>query len=139
VIAVCGSVLYEYNGQEMRIGFPRPRACLPVARRHGAPELLVWGRRRDEPGSLPFGGWARLESVKAGRWDRWQPQPVRLALRAFMERDIQGESHWFSLPSGQWVQGLVAREGDERRVYVVTIAPESPEALYERWPRIITA
>ncbi len=135
---MCGGVLYEHNGQEVRIGFPNPRARLPVARRCGDPELLVWGRRRSESGRLPFGGWARLESIKTGRWDRWQPQPVRLRIRAFMEKDIQGDSHWFELNSGQWIQGLVARDGGERRVYVVTITPEMPEAVHERWPRIIT-
>jgi len=56
-----------------------------------------------------------------------------------MERDIEGESHWFTLNSGQWVQGLVARNGAEQRVYVVTITPQMPEAVHERWPRIITA
>lgn len=136
---MCGSVLYEQHGQEVRIGFPNPGARLPVIRRHGNPELVVWGRRRDEVGKLPCGGWARLESIKAGRWDRWQPQPVRLQLSGFMERDIQGDSHWFELSSGQWIQGLVARDGAERRVYVVTVTPEMPEAVHERWPRIITA
>jgi hypothetical protein len=138
-ISMCGGVLYEHDGREERIGFPRPGARLPVTRRHGEPVLLLWGRRRDEAGTLPFGGWARLESIRAGRWDHWQPQPVRLAIRAFMERDIEGESHWFTLNSGQWVQGLVARNGAEQRVYVVTITPQMPEAVHERWPRIITA
>lgn len=106
--------------------------------RCGGIELLVWGRRRGEAGTLPFGGWAPLESIKTGRWDRWQPRPVRLPLRAFMEKDIQGDSHWFELHSGQWVQGLVARNGGKQRVYVVTITPEMPEAVYAHWPRIIT-
>lgn len=136
---MCGGVVYEHDGREVRIGFPRPGACLPVAQRRGSSVLVTWGRRRGEAGILPFGGWARLESIKAGRWDRWQPQPVRLPIHAFMEKDIEGERHWFELNRGQWIQGLVARDGDEKRVYVVTITPQLPEAVYERWPRIITA
>ncbi len=136
---MCEGVLYEHNGREIRIRFASPGARLPVARRHGAPLLLGWGRRRNEKGALPFGGWARLEAIKNGRWDKWQPRPVRLPLRAFMEIDIEGENSWFKLNGGQWIQGLVAREGGEQRVYVVTITPERAEALHQRWPRIITA
>jgi hypothetical protein len=55
-----------------------------------------------------------------------------------MEQDIQGENHWFELASGQWVQGLLARHGSEQRVYVVTIHPEMAEAIYPRWPRIVS-
>ena len=136
---MCEGVVYEHDGREVRIAFPASGARLPVARRHGDPALLPWGRRRNESGALPFGGWAHLDAIKAGRWSHWQPRPVRLSLRAFMETDIQGEGYWFDLNKGQWVQGLIAREGGEQRVYVVTITPEMPEALHQRWPRIITA
>ncbi len=136
---MCGEALYKYEGREVRSAFPTPGARLPVARRHGALALLPWGRRRNESGTLPFGGWAHLEAIRGGKWDRWQPRPVRLVLRAFMETDIQGEDYWFELHSGQWVQGVVAHDGREQRVYVVTITPEMPEALHQRWPRIITA
>jgi len=101
--------------------------------------MVAWGRRSDENGSLPLGGWARIESIRSGRWNRWQPRPVRLALNAFMEKDIEGQSHWFPLTEGQWVQGLLAQQGTEQRVYVVTITPQMPDAVHERWPRIITA
>lgn len=136
---MCGGVLYEYEGQEIRTFFPIPHARMPVARRGGGNALITWGRRREESGGLPLGGWARLESIMSGRWNRWQPRPVRLSITAFMEKDIQGESHWFPLTEGQWVQGLLARQGEELRVYVVTITPQMPDAVHERWPRIITA
>ncbi len=55
-----------------------------------------------------------------------------------MEKDIEGKSHWFTLTSGQWVQGLLAQQGSEQRVYVVTILPEMPEAVHPRWPRIVS-
>ena len=134
---MCGGVTYEHNGEVVRVYFPNPYAKLPVRRRAGGSSLLSWGRRKGEPGRLPLGGWARLESIHAGRWDRWQPQPVRLCVSSFMEKDIHGVSHWFDLTRGQWIQGLVAREGDEMRVYVVTIVPEMDDAIHERWPRIV--
>ena len=135
---MCGGVTYEHDGETIKTYFPNPYARLPVRKRNGGIELLPWGRRKNEPSHLPNGGWARLESIHAGRWDRWQPKPVRLQLINFMEKDIHGVSHWFNLTRGQWIQGLVAREKQELRVYVVTITPEMPDAIHERWPRIMT-
>lgn len=135
---MCGGVLYENEGKPVRIFFPNPYAKLPVARRNGDAMLLPWGRRKAEPGQLPLGGWARLESIKKGVWDQWQPRPVKLLVQQFMEKDIHGMSHWFELTKSQWIQGLVARINQEERVYVVTIVPEMPDAIHDRWPRIIT-
>ncbi len=135
---MCDGVIYLEGKEEIRRYFPNPQARLPVVTRRGGTAMVPWGRRRGEPGQLPLGGWARLESIRAGVWGRWQPKPVRLQLHGFMEKDIEGESYWFALTSGQWVQGLVARQGREQRVYVVTIHPEMPEALHPRWPRIVS-
>lgn len=135
---MCGGVVYVMDGGERRCYFPNPQAKLPVLLRSGQASLITWGRRRDEAGELPAGGWARLESIRAGNWDRWQPRPVRLRLSGFMEKDIAGSSHWFTLTPGQWVQGLLARNAGEQRVYVVTIHPEMPGAIHPRWPRIVS-
>jgi hypothetical protein len=135
---MCNAVTYNHGGEEIRCDFSNPDASLPVVTRRGSNALVVWGRRRKEIGELPLGGWAWLDSIRAGVWNRWQPRPVRLQLRSFMEKDIQGESQWFELTSGQWVQGLLAQSGTERRVYVVTIHPEIAEAVHPRWPRIVS-
>lgn len=134
---MCGGVEYRIQGEDIRVYFPNPRAALPVRRRDGKVERLPWGRRRQQAGDLPLGGWARLDSIHAGRWDRWFPVPVKLPVRRFMEKDIEGRTHWYDLTPGKWIQGLVARDGRERRVYVVTVAPEMAEAVHERWPRIL--
>ena len=106
--------------------------------RWGLRQLLPWGRRRDQKGELPLGGWARLDAIYAGRWDRWFPIPVKLPIRQFMEKDLEGRSHWYDLTRGQWIQGLVARNGHEQRVYVVTVEPELADAVHDRWPRLIS-
>ncbi len=85
-----------------------------------------------------MGGWARLDSIYAGRWDRWFPTPVKLMVTQFMEKDIEGQSSWFDITPGKWIQGLIARSNNERRVYVVTITPELEYATHERWPRILS-
>jgi hypothetical protein len=135
---MCGGVYYIINGEEVRTYFPNPKACLPVKKRDNSVELIPWGRRQQQAGHLPLGGWARLDSIYAGRWDRWFPTPVKLMASQFMEKDIEGHSHWFDITSGKWIQGLVAHWNNERRVYVVTITPEMEDAVHERWPRILS-
>lgn len=135
---MCGGVYYTHEGQDVRVYFPNPKALLPVCGKSGGINMLPWGRRRDQAGRLPLGGWARLDSIYAGRWDRWFPVPVKIPVKSFMEKDLEGLSHWFDLTKGQWVQGLVARDGAEQRVYVVTVTPEMDDAVHERWPRILS-
>jgi hypothetical protein len=135
---MCGGVYYIIDGQEVRTYFPNPKAQLPVQKRDSRIELLPWGRRKNQSGHLPLGGWARLESIYAGRWDKWFPKPVKLMVSQFMEKDIEGNTHWYDLTPGKWVQGLVAYWDNERRVYVVTVSPEHEDAIHDRWPRIMT-
>ncbi len=135
---MCGGVYYIINGEEVRTYFPNPKACLPVKKKIGGVELLPWGRRKEQAGHLPLGGWARLDSIYAGRWDKWFPTPVKLMASQFMEKDIEGNSHWFDITPGKWIQGLVAHYDKERRVYVVTITPEMEDAVHDRWPRILS-
>lgn len=134
---MCGGVYYQALGTELRVYFPNPKACLPVKTKRGEVVLLPWGRRPAQAGVLPLGGWARLESLYAGHWDRWFPVPVKLPIHSFMEKDIEGQARWYDITAGKWVQGLVAREGKEQRVYVVTIEPHMSDAVHERWPRIM--
>jgi hypothetical protein len=135
---MCGGVYYSYNGEDMRVYFPNPKAVLPVQRKDGRVILLPWGRRKTQPGVLPMGGWARLDSIHTGRWDKWFPVPVKLPIKSFMEKDIEGNSHWYDLTKGKFIQGLVARDGAEQRVYVVTVTPEMAEAVHDRWPRVVS-
>lgn len=137
---MCGGVEYKHENRTVTSYFPDPKATLPVLRRGGGYELLPWGRREEQAGVLPPGGWARLDSITQGRWDRYDPAPVRLAVEEFMEKDYAGHAHWYRLGAGQWLQGLLATHGGEQRVYVVTLAPTEPEhrAVHDRWPRIVT-
>ncbi len=134
---MCGGVYYSFGGQDVRVYFPNPQAALPVRKRDGSKILLPWGRRKTQPGALPLGGWARLESVRAGRWDKWFPLPVKLPVKSFMEKDIEENSHWYDLTRGKYIQGLVARSNGEQRVYVITVEPVMNDAVHPRWPRIV--
>jgi len=126
-------VLYYFENNDNRIYFHNPKATLPVITKSKNVIRMPWGRK----GSLPLGGWARLEAIYKGQWDRWQPQPVKIPAKAFMEKSYDGTNHWFDLVKGQCLQGLVARYKYEQRVYIVTIEPEQENAWYHQWPRII--
>ena len=136
---MCGGVTFHYDHKELTFYFPNPKAVLPVRLKSGGISLMTWGRRQEEAGSLPQTGWARLESIKAGMWDRFFPKPVKIRVDSFIEKDSLGKSHWFPMSQGHYIQGLVASLDGERRVYVVTITPTLPEqaAVYGRWPRIM--
>jgi len=47
---------------------------------------------------------------------------------------MESHSHWYDLTKGQWLQGLIARDQQEQRVYVVTVTPELEDAVHDRWP-----
>lgn len=134
---MCGGVEYIYQGENKRVYFPNPKAHLPVRLKNGEIAYMPWGRRKQQPGQLPMGGWARHDSIKMGVWDKWFPKPVKIIVQQFMEKDMEDNSHWFDLSRGKWIQGLLARNGQEKRVYVVTITPVLEDAVHDRWPRIM--
>jgi hypothetical protein len=138
---MCAGVELRCAGGVRRVYFPAPGAALPVLHRDGSETTLTWGARGDEYAGgrrWPRGGWARLDSVRAGKWDAYRPLPVKIPARGYMEKDADGRSHWFALEPGRYLQGLVAHLGGERRVYVVTVEPPPERAhVHDRWPRIV--
>ena len=133
---MCGGVSYKENEKQVKVYFPVPNASLPVLNKDKSINKMTWGRRREEKGALPLGGWARHESILKGVWGKYQPIPVKIAVDAFMEKDNQKTSHWFDLAEGEYIQGLVANSGHEQRVYVVTVEPDD-KSIHDRWPRIV--
>lgn len=122
----------------MKSFFPNPFSQLPVLMRDGNVTLLPWGRRHEQKGSLPIGGWARLDSIYAGRWDKYFPKPVKLPVLRYMEKDYTGKSHWYDLMDRQFIQGLLAKDGNELRVYVVTCEANIVDRdFHDRTPRVM--
>lgn len=131
---MCGAIQL----QDTKVFFPHPSAKLPVRKRDGQIEWVTWGKRRDEMCAFPEGGWARLSSIKDGRWTRLNPRPVQIAVERFMEKDAEGQRYWFDLEEGEFIQGLMAFIDGEARVYVVTQEAEAQTAMiHPRWPRIL--
>lgn len=136
---MCGGVKYtDKTGREWAIYFPSPKAALPVLKKDGDVEWVKWGKRKEEAGRFFDGGWARLDSVKDGKWDRYQPVPVQILAQSFMEKDQKRKAHWLDVPTGQAIQGLLAQRENEYRVYVVTEPPPPEYAwIHDRYPRLI--
>lgn len=130
-------VMFQYRDQIHTVYFANPKAMLPARLASGEIKLLSWGRRKSQTGELPLGGWANLQTIYKGRWDIYIPKPVRLPIIKFMEKDFEGNTYWYDIMPGQWIQGLVAREGVETRLYIVTITPELHNNCHDRWPRIM--
>jgi hypothetical protein len=131
-------VMYPYQNETHTVYFANPKAMLPVKLTNGEIKLFPWGRRKTQDGALPMGGWARLQSIYQGHWNEYIPKPVRLPVIKFMENDFEGNTHWYDVMLGQWIQGLLARENNEMRIYIVTITPELHTSCHNRWPRLIT-
>jgi len=138
---MCGGVKFKHEGKELTVYFPNPKAVLPIRLKTGEHSLIKWGRRKEEQGALPPGGWARHESVLKGVWDKYFPRPVLITVDQFMEKDKQGKTHWYPMAGSTYIQGMIANDRDEQRVYVVTITPDEDDQveIHNRWPRIVNA
>lgn len=131
---MCGGIQY----QDHKIFFPQPDAKLPVKLRHGGVTWVIWGRRKEESNRFPNGGWARLDSIKMGKWKPWHPRPVLIPAISFMEKDHDNQSHWITLASNMAIQALLAERAGEQRVYIVTEeTPPEYHWIHDRWPRLI--
>lgn len=87
---------------------------------------------------LPNTGWARLDSIYAGKWKRWKPRPVIIPVDRFMEKDEERSSHWIDVTPGMAIQGLLAQHDKDRRIYIVTVdTPAEYSWVHDRWPRLV--
>jgi len=131
---MCGGIKY----QDQQIYFPKPDARLPVLLRHGGVTWITWGNRTTTDSSrFPNGGWARLDSIKLGKWKPWHPRPVLIPADSFMEKDHDKNSHWIDLAPGMAIQALLAERNGEQRIYVVTEdTPIEYNWIHDRWPRL---
>lgn len=133
------AVTFRYQGQTKTVYFSHAKAVLPVKLANGEIKLVMWGRRQHENSDMPLGGWARLNAIHEGKWSLYSPKPVSLLIDKFMKTDFEGHAHWYDITRGLCIQGLLAHEENEYRVYVVTIVPELLDICHDRWPRIVAS
>jgi hypothetical protein len=98
--------------------FWQPRPVLP-ALVEGELRLYDWGNREKDL-KLPQTGWARLESLMAGKWDYLRPREVIIPAVQGLEKKV-----WFDIAQG--IRGYLVRRGEVERVYMLT---ESASTAY---------
>lgn len=91
--------------------FWREPAVLPVKTRNGV-QLKIWGNKSKEL-KLPQTGWAKAESLAAGKWDHLHPEPADIPIDAGYEKKV-----WFDMPAG--TKGIVVKKGGDERIYMIT-------------------
>ena len=133
---MCGGIEARDAEKSYKVYFPSPKAAIPVLAEGGEDIGWVrWGRRKGEPGASPQGGWAKLETIERGGWERYKPQRVRGVVMRYMEKDAARTSHWFDVEPGHALQCLLIGQGEDRRLYVVTTSPPPEYAwIHDRWP-----
>ena len=136
---MCSGVKFtDSSSKEWKIYFPNPKAALPIAKKDASLEWVKWGRRKEEQAPFVQGGWARADSIELGKWEKYKPVFVKLAVHSFMEKDAERVSHWIDVPKGQAIEALIVNNNDEQRIYVVTEdTPEEYSWVHDRWPRIV--
>lgn len=118
------------------------RALLPVRKRSGRDELVLWGRREDEPGDSEMIPCVSINTIKNGEWEMYAPRWVKLFVERFQMTDEQGIAQWHTLPHGAFLQGVLIKDTDDhhtRRVYIACIdVPEELAGLSQngQWPHI---
>ncbi len=135
---MCLAVCYQTETRMIITHFTDIKAVLPVQTKAGTQTCLPWGRRTCERGELPLGGWLTVEALKQGKFDYYSPKKVKIPALKFMEQDIENRLRWFDVTAGFWIQGVLLKEQEEQRVYVVVFTPELRESHYLRWPQLQT-
>jgi hypothetical protein len=148
--SMCDVIEYVRAGERMLVYFDMHHPELPIRRRGGTIDFVTWGTRGDHylnddntPGYLlkfPVGGRATRASILCGGWEKFEPRPVRIVASRFALAHPQLGPVFFALGPGEYIQGLLAQSGAQRRVYIVTVdAPAEHSEHWSEWPRMVTS
>jgi hypothetical protein len=119
--------------ESIKVYFPNPKAAVLV---DPSTDLwLPWGRRKEQPGDWPEGGWAREESLQKAFWTRWNPEQVIVHPVRWMEKDRHRVSRWFEMEPGTGLVCLKLAKAPGTPVYVIT-KPAKGDYLAEIHDRI---
>jgi hypothetical protein len=145
---MCVGIEYFVNGASVCAFFDSDRPQIPLRRPGGLIAFYTWGARggiysnNNTPGWLqkfPEGGHALLEDIRADKWTKYDPKPCRISASRFIQIDLFGLPRYFSLESGEYIQGLIATIAAHQRVYVVMQpAPAEHAQEWPEWPRVVS-
>lgn len=101
----------QRRGDLVETFFWQAKPFLPVEE-NGLVHLYHWGNREMSV-VLPKTGWAKIESLRDGLWDKFNPRKVLVPSVYGYEK-----KKWFKTPGG--VAAVKVRYGDIVRVYLLT-------------------
>lgn len=134
---MCIGIYFQHQDKSHIVHFTNANARLPVNIKNQPINLLPWGRKNNETGEAPLGGWLDVNSLREGKWNYFFPKPIKIPALKFLESDFEGKLNWFDLTRGQCIQGALIQDGDIQRLYIVTLLPAKKDTNYPRWPKII--
>lgn len=109
---------FEQAGRVRSLYWQRGEPVLPVLADYGEGDasqgllLMRWGNR-DKAAPFPPTGWARMDSIEAGKWSYLKPMPVLIPASYGVEK-----GKWFPIESG--IMGVAVQRNGEERVYMLT-------------------
>lgn len=132
---MCNAVRFTFENHSYTINIRHPRPALPVLMADKRVEMFPWGRHTEQPGKLPYGFTIKRDSIRAGKWDYWFPKRALIPFDAFMMIDFEQRDKWYENAMKSHLVGLIAKEGNERRVYIVMDGPDvATEPYHELMP-----
>ena len=130
------TVRFTHAGDEKIVNYTDTDAVLPVINKQGQSVLVVWGRRKAEPGNLPVGSIIKLSDFDTPKLSPFRYRPVRIAVLGFVMADIGGMPSNHLVTAGHYLHGVLLEKDGELRSYIVMIEPEL-DSPFRLWPKII--
>ena len=137
---MCAGLIFKDNSKPQlfyRVYFPVPYAKIPIITKSGVKKTIFWGRRNEKEfpeTKLPITGWAKIESIKKGWWNKFRPEKVYVPAVKYMEKDKNKKSHWFDVEEGKFIVGLKIKWDKIAVCYIITIpTPNEFVHIHNRW------
>ncbi|MDY6821391.1 MAG: hypothetical protein SVN78_07205 [Deferribacterota bacterium] len=138
---MCGGLIFNNKDELIRVYFPVPYSTIYYIDSKGVTNKAFWGIRGESEFSdliFPKTGWAKIESIKSGYWNRFNPEKVYIPAYKYMEKDPNGNSHWFELKDNEFIMGLLVKSYEHPFVYVITIpSPKDYAHIHDRWVFVV--
>ena len=140
---MCGGLIFKTKSSEkvITVYFPRPYAMIYGVNSDFEFIKAYWGKRDEsefEKIDVPKIGWAKIESLAKGFWDKYNYKNVFIPAYKYMEKDKNGHSHWFDLKKEEFIQGILIVKENLNFIYVVTVPSEGDlKKIHDRWVSIV--
>ena len=135
---MCAGLMFQKSdGTLFKVYFPIPMVRIPFVTKEGQLLEGIWGRRNKDEfqnENIPVSGWARIESLKSGKWDKYNPEKVYIPAKSYMEKDHERNSHWFDVDEKTNLIGIKLTTKEHNIIYMATRpTPKEFSHIHDRW------